>query len=122
MVQGKYDLSGADLVECIDWQSVPSELTAAAGYLRTLLLDPAKFPAERATQLLRWTTGRVSIPCDGLKPKISLLLLFAASDGACPVAHTCSNQLELPAYTSAEVLDERLAYALAESSDRFQVE
>jgi hypothetical protein len=30
--------------------------------------------------------------------------------------------LELPAYTSAEVMDERLTYALAESSDRFQVE
>ena len=80
------------------------------------------FPSERCSTLLRWATGRVSIPCDGLKRKMKLTLLFGAAEDAYPVAHTCSHEVELPAYSSAEVLSARLNRALDETSEQFQVE
>lgn len=81
-----------------------------------------KFDNERRLRLLQFVTGTSSIPYDG----------FAALRGSngprkfciekwglptsLPRAHTCFNRLDLPPYTSFEMLYDKLLLAVEESS------
>ncbi|XP_022308678.2 E3 ubiquitin-protein ligase HECW2-like isoform X3 [Crassostrea virginica] len=81
-----------------------------------------KFDNERRLRLLQFVTGTSSIPYEG----------FAALRGSngprkfciekwgkitsLPRAHTCFNRLDLPAYTSSEMLFEKLVTAVEETS------
>lgn len=42
-----------------------------------------------------------------------------SGDKALPTAHTCFNQLDLPEYSSEEILRERLTLAVREGSEGF---
>ncbi|XP_048753838.2 E3 ubiquitin-protein ligase HECW2-like isoform X3 [Ostrea edulis] len=81
-----------------------------------------KFDNERRLRLLQFVTGTSSIPYEG----------FAALRGSngprkfciekwgkvtsLPRAHTCFNRLDLPAYTTSEMLFEKLVTAVEETS------
>ena len=43
--------------------------------------------------------------------------VFATNTSALPIAHTCSKQIELPKYSSKEVLEKRLKTAITWATD-----
>lgn len=118
MVQGKSNLCGADLIELFDWTCTPRELSGVAVYLRELLLDPEVFTTWRCSQLLRWSTGRLALPCGGLPEKIKLIQ-HNGSRQHFPVSHTCSSEVAIPVYESSASLQGKLLSALDNSSDAF---
>ncbi|SCZ95738.1 BZ3500_MvSof-1268-A1-R1_Chr8-1g09765 [Microbotryum saponariae] len=77
-----------------------------------------EWPAEKKSRLLQFTTGTSRIPVNGFKD-------LQGSDGPrrftleksgevtqLPKSHTCFNRLDLPAYPSFEVLEQKLAFAV----------
>ena len=74
-------------------------------------------------KVLNFTTGSSRVPPGGfaaLKPaKFRVETLVDKGSDALPCAHTCTNALQLPIYTSKEELTKRLTYALAEGGVGF---
>ncbi|KAJ3610820.1 hypothetical protein NHX12_022911 [Muraenolepis orangiensis] len=71
-----------------------------------------KLPLEKKKQFLLFLTGSDRIPILGMK---SLKLVIQPTGGGehyLPVAHTCFNLLDLPKYTSIEVLRDKLLQAV----------
>uniref|UniRef100_A0A3Q3E855 HECT and RLD domain containing E3 ubiquitin protein ligase 4 n=1 Tax=Labrus bergylta TaxID=56723 RepID=A0A3Q3E855_9LABR len=69
-------------------------------------------PLEKKKQFLLFLTGSDRIPILGMK---SLKLVIQPTGGGqqyLPVAHTCFNLLDLPKYTSAQTLREKLLHAI----------
>uniref|UniRef100_A0A8C6Q9Q1 HECT and RLD domain containing E3 ubiquitin protein ligase 4 n=1 Tax=Nothobranchius furzeri TaxID=105023 RepID=A0A8C6Q9Q1_NOTFU len=69
-------------------------------------------PLEKKKQFLLFLTGSDRIPILGMK---SLKLVIQPTGGGehyLPVAHTCFNLLDLPKYTSVEMLREKLLQAI----------
>ena len=92
---------------------------------------------ERIRMLLTFATGCSFIPVDGLKPPFTVVKYLdlqvegiekpstKAIEGlnrSLPMAHTCFNQLVLPPYTSPDVLNERLTYALENAGAGFYIQ
>lgn len=69
--------------------------------------------AERQA-FLRFLFGFARVPLEGLKNVTMTLQRCGDDDSRLPVAHTCFGILDLPEYSSIEVLRERLLYAIAE--------
>ena len=130
MSQGKAGLSTAELLGCFDW---PFAASAAAGFgegehrcdtpahLRAVLGDEAAFPEALRVQLFEWCTARSALPAAGLKEKIRLRH-YDVGTANLPEVHTCTGELHLPPYASAEQLRERLLLALEHRGDGFQNE
>ncbi|XP_074598525.1 E3 ubiquitin-protein ligase HECW2-like [Brevipalpus obovatus] len=81
-----------------------------------------KFDNERRLRLLQFVTGTSSIPYDGFAalrgsngPRKFCIERWGLSTSL-PRAHTCFNRLDLPPYTSFEMLYEKLLLAVEESS------
>ncbi|RXK40463.1 E3 ubiquitin-protein ligase NEDD4 [Tremella mesenterica] len=79
------------------------------------------WPAERKSRLLQFTTGTSRIPVNGFKD-------LQGSDGPrrftiekageitqLPKSHTCFNRIDLPAYKSYDVLEQKLTIAVEET-------
>jgi hypothetical protein len=66
--------------------------------------------AEGRAAVLRFVTGSPRIPLDGLDPPFCLSGTESGDDSL-PRAHTCFNRLVLPAYGTAELLEQKLRYA-----------
>ena len=117
MVRGKDELSADDLLGCFDWPG-PDEATAvAAAHLQTVIACRMDHKDRRL--LLRWCTARSTLPVDGLKEKVSIELLVPddaqlSPDQFFPRSHTCYPSIELPAYSSADVLWQQLQVALVD--------
>lgn len=69
--------------------------------------------------LLKFVTGRIALPPGGfsaLEPSFNIQ--FTESDNrALPTSHTCFNQLDLPMYESAELMEAKLRQAITENGD-----
>ncbi|OQR74148.1 putative E3 ubiquitin-protein ligase HERC4-like [Tropilaelaps mercedesae] len=63
-------------------------------------------------EFLRFVTGTDRIPLLGMGEIKMVIMPYRASTEHLPVAHTCTNTLELPRYTSAQVLREKLLTAI----------
>lgn len=84
------------------------------------------FSQEERALFLQFVTGTAKVPLDGFKA-------LQGSDGIkrfnihkaencrhlLPTAHTCFNQLDLPDYTSEEILREKLLLAIREGAQGF---
>lgn len=67
---------------------------------------------EQKRKVLQFTTGTDRVPILGLS-KLQFIIQRAGDDPSrLPVAHTCYNIVDLPEYRNADVLRERLLYAL----------
>ena len=53
-----------------------------------------------------------ALPCGGLKQPIELRLWIDRGDEDLPNVHTCTHEIHLPAYSSAEVCGQQLRYAM----------
>ena len=84
------------------------------------------FTQEERAQFLQFVTGTSKVPLDGFAnlqgmrgaQKFSIHRVFGDT-GLLPQAHTCFNQLDLPAYTTAGELREKLLMAIKEGSEGF---
>ncbi|BFZ01841.1 hypothetical protein BsWGS_04881 [Bradybaena similaris] len=81
-----------------------------------------KFDNERQLRLLQFVTGSSSIPYEGFSalrgsngPRKFCIEKWGKTTSL-PRAHTCFNRLDLPPYTSCEMLFEKLAMAVEETS------
>ena len=130
MLQGKETLTGADLVDCVEWPWSSEEAAREAGFgessvpewLEALLLDESEFDEPRRLQLLQWTTALRALPLAGLRnQRIKLRLYRDVDDGTLPETHTCTHELHIPAYPSRTTLRDKLILALAHRDDGFQI-
>jgi len=74
-----------------------------------------EFSNEERSALLRFTWGRSRLPLSAADfPQRFKLQSFGKSpaDSYYPVAHTCFFSLEVPAYSSLEIMKEKLRYAI----------
>ena len=116
MVRGKDELSAEDLLGCFKWPAADEATSGAAAHLRTVIAGRLDQKSRRL--LLRWCTARSTLPVDGLKEKVTIELLLPEAplgpDGYFPRSHTCYPSIELPAYSSADVLLQQLQLALVD--------
>jgi len=76
-----------------------------------------KMNNDERSKLLQFVWGRSRLPnkIDDFDKKMSVLLLDHAQNNPndyLPIAHTCFFQLDLPKYTNADIMYEKLIYAI----------
>jgi E3 ubiquitin-protein ligase TRIP12 len=96
-----------------------------------LLERMAAFTSEERRGFLQFVTGAPALPVGGfagLKPPLTVVKREIAKDAedkpipndqVLPSVMTCANYLKLPEYSSADVLRDRLAFAVAEGKNAF---
>ena len=67
--------------------------------------------AERS-RLLAFITGTDRVPLDGYDPPFNVTFGADMVKDSLPKAHTCFNQIVLPAYSSYEKMKEKLLFAV----------
>uniref|UniRef100_A0A8C4JDQ7 HECT-type E3 ubiquitin transferase n=1 Tax=Dromaius novaehollandiae TaxID=8790 RepID=A0A8C4JDQ7_DRONO len=70
------------------------------------------FPLEKKKKFLLFLTGSDRIPIYGMSSLRIVIQSTASGEQYLPVAHTCYNLLDLPQYSSKEVLSARLIQAI----------
>lgn len=80
------------------------------------------FSSEMKARLLQFATGTSRVPVNGFKelhgsdgPRRFTIDKKSGSINALPVAHTCFNRIDLPEYTSIEMLTAKLTLAIEET-------
>jgi E3 ubiquitin-protein ligase HUWE1 len=86
------------------------------------------FTQEERARFIQFTTGTSQVPADGFKALVGMrgpqkfqVTRAHGNVNALPQAHTCFNQLDLPAYTSEAMLREKLSLAIFEGGEGFQL-
>eukprot|EP00605_Chrysophyceae_sp_TOSAG23-4_P002481 GSChrysophyteH1.ASY1.ANO1.2744.1 assembled CDS len=81
-----------------------------------------EFDNDKRAKFLQFISGCPCLPVDGLKPPLLVTLMEdipSGADGTLPRSHTCFNQIVLPKYSSADILEKQLVYALENASEGF---
>lgn len=115
---GQSSVEAADILRGV---LLEGGLTAESPLVQWLWSILDSWPRERLSSLLSFATGCSCLPADGLDPplKITAMAVDGPCDGTLPKAHTCFNQLVLPEYSSRQVLEEKLLFALSNTGDGF---
>ena len=82
---------------------------------------------EELALFVQFVTGTSKVPLGGFKDlmgmrgpqRFQIHIMEAKGPDSLPMSHTCFNQLDLPKYTSEEMLRERLVLAIKECSEGF---
>ncbi|KAJ3416767.1 hypothetical protein HDV05_000141 [Chytridiales sp. JEL 0842] len=85
------------------------------------------FSQEERAKIIQFVTGTSRVPLEGFKAlegshgvqKFNIHKEFSTSDNRLPSAHTCFNQLDLPEYSSYEILRNNLLLAVSECGTGF---
>ena len=64
---------------------------------------------------LKFVTGTSRVPLDGYDPPFNLTQGEDMMQDSLPRAHTCFNQLVIPTYSSLNVMQEKLKFAIMET-------
>ena len=125
-------LSAAELLDCFVLPSTSEAEALAAGfsvvessvpnYFEALLRDDSCLDEARRLQLLTWCTALTALPVGGLRENKIRLRLYGPDedDVTLPETHTCTRELHLPNYSSADTLGKKLLLALDHAADGFQ--
>jgi len=70
------------------------------------------FNDDQRRKLLAFTTGSDRVPITGLEEIEFIIGLEGEDEDKLPVAHTCFNQLLLPAYKTKEKMEAKLTQAI----------
>ena len=103
------------------YENIDVEKNSSVNYFWDILKE---MELEMKRKVLRFITGTTRIPLDGFDPCFQICKASRGGEEgdeqvALPTAHTCFNQLVLPAYKSRELMKEKLLYALEESDGTF---
>ncbi|XP_075716794.1 putative E3 ubiquitin-protein ligase HERC3 isoform X4 [Rhinoderma darwinii] len=71
-----------------------------------------EFPLEKKKRFLLFLTGSDRIPIYGMSSLHIIIQSISSGEDHLPVAHTCYNLLDLPKYSSKEILRNRLTQAI----------
>ncbi|XP_069834418.1 probable E3 ubiquitin-protein ligase HERC3 isoform X3 [Dendropsophus ebraccatus] len=71
-----------------------------------------EFPLEKKKRFLLFLTGSDRIPIYGMSSLHIIIQSISCGEDHLPVAHTCYNLLDLPKYSSKEILRNRLTQAI----------
>ena len=113
LVRGKFALTDVDLIGIFDWDVTATGLSQrVADFLKRFIQDCTD--RQTRLRLLRWCTGQNALPADGLKQRVRLMP-WDVTDMYLPQAHTCTSVIDLPAYSTYEVLRTKLNQALEET-------
>lgn len=128
MLQGKASLSADELLACFELPRLSARESAAAGFaafasradefFESVLRDESRFGEVERLLLLQWCTALSALPVCGLPAEFRVKLRLygpEADDITLPETHTCTRELHLPNYSSADVLREKLLVALSHS-------
>lgn len=116
LLAGREYFAADDVVALIDASRVAEHLRDA---LKRFLLSDATNTCAR--RFLQFVTGYAALPLPGGRLIRVVEAGYLAVD-ALPVAHTCSFSLDLPLYLSGEVLEEKMAFALANFVDQLDIQ
>lgn len=112
----------------VSWEALRSCLRCGSGYnsmrdlpVQLLCETLSSFSSQERSMFLRFVSGRSRLPRDqsssGSEQCIHIIKSEVPSqrspDSYLPKAHTCFFQLELPAYSCAQVCRQRLLYAIS---------
>ena len=111
LLQGNAVISASDLLDCFDWSNPPDACATSVRHLHGVIrADDAQFDMERRCLLLRFCTGLNALPVTGLEKKVAFN--FLDTPGGLPEPHTCTHELDLPAYSCRAELLEKICLAL----------
>eukprot|EP00931_Biecheleriopsis_adriatica_P027376 TRINITY_DN16480_c0_g1_i1.p1 TRINITY_DN16480_c0_g1~~TRINITY_DN16480_c0_g1_i1.p1 ORF type:complete len:2502 (+),score=638.39 TRINITY_DN16480_c0_g1_i1:480-7508(+) len=85
--------------------------SAASQQVSMLIEELVRMPLERRGQFLEFVTACPRLPHGGLA-SAEIVVVPAQPKGSLPRAHTCTNELQLPAFATVEELSEKLAEAI----------
>ena len=112
LLQGKATISTQETLDCFEWGEPPAECAAAVEHLRAAIAEgDAHLDVRRRRLLLRFCTGLNALPVNGLSRKVSFNFLNKPGVPL-PEPHTCTHELDLPAFSSRAELLEKLLVAL----------
>ena len=92
-----------------------------------------EFDVEKLSLFLGFVTGCATMPIDGMEPPLHVTLMEVDGSGLVgdvdtkmtdellPRAHTCFNQIVIPAYSDLEVMKRKILYALENASEGFYI-
>lgn len=125
LLGGQCSIDIADICKDCEFTGGFSESSSVVLWLWEIL---GEWNLSQLSMFLAFCTGCAFMPVDGLQPPLQLTLMGGGSgtmlpqktiDGTLPRAHTCFNQLVLPAYSSRSVLEDRLLFALMNTGKEF---
>jgi len=112
MVCGRPDIDVDLLQSCTDYSSCASTDAHVQFFWQVM----HGFNQDERSMFLRFTWGRSRLPLTaaGFNQKFKLMSFTrnGSPDGYFPVAHTCFFQLELPRYSTLEIMREKIRYAI----------
>ena len=116
----------------IDLEDIRRDCKFTGGYVEEsaqiewLWIILEELDAEKLSLFLGFVTGCASMPVDGLDPPLMVTQMEDQDsaelvDQALPRAHTCFNQLVVPPYSSAQIMKQKLLYALENAAEGFYI-
>lgn len=121
-------ISGLPDIDVDDWRhnSTYTNYTTNSTVIQWFWRAVKSFDKEQKAKLLQFVTGTSKVPLQGFsalvgvngKQKFNIYRDYNSTDRL-PSAHTCFNQLDLPAYESYEQLRESLLLAITEGHQGF---
>jgi len=118
LIGGMSEIDVDDWAKHTDYRNCQSSDQIVLWFWQTV----RSWPAEKKSRLLQFTTGTSKVPVNGFKdlqgsdgPR-RFTIEKAGEPTHLPKAHTCFNRLDLPPYTSIEQLEQRLTFALENTS------
>lgn len=122
LMSGLPDIDMADLKANVEYTGY----TAASPQVNWFWRTVSKMDQEDLARLVMFVTGTSKVPLEGFSALQGMngtqkfqIHRVAGDTLRLPSAHTCFNQLDLPEYSSAEILSERLLRAVRECSVGF---
>nr|XP_039274041.1 probable E3 ubiquitin-protein ligase HERC3 [Styela clava] len=106
MVVGEQDFSWEEVKASMNVSLLSDEFSEVCEWFWEVLLS---FEDEEKEQFLIFLTASNKVPVSGFEFKIQRI---EANDKVLPIAMTCYNILQLPVYSSKEVLEDRLKLAI----------
>lgn len=121
-------ICGLPNIDIDDWRrnAVYQGYTATSPQVRWFWRALASFSADERAKVLQFATGTSKVPVQGFSSlestdgpgRFTVVREFTSNDRL-PSAHTCSNQLSLPPYSSYETLRDALVKAITLGSTGF---
>ncbi|XP_038255642.1 probable E3 ubiquitin-protein ligase HERC3 isoform X1 [Dermochelys coriacea] len=109
MIVGNSNYNWEELEECAIYKG---DYSATHPTMRMFWETFHEFPLEKKKKFLLFLTGSDRIPIYGMSSLRIIIQSTSSGDQYLPVAHTCYNLLDLPKYSSKEILSVRLTQAI----------